>query len=166
LKEIFCRSVRCYACKSCEIACSVVHSRSGELVPALREEPPPVRRVRVICIEPSEDHTERRTVAVQCRHCEDPPCVDACITDAITKDEETGLVTIDEDLCVGCWSCSDVCPHGAIVQVPEEVVAVICDRCQGRRRPACVESCPTGALVFMESVELEGLERSEEKDER
>ncbi len=166
MNEIFCRSERCYACKSCEIACSLVHSRSGELVSALSEKPPPTRRVRVIRVEPAEGQTERRTLAVQCRHCEDPPCAEACVTDAIVKDEKTGLVTIDEDLCVGCWSCSDVCPHGAVVQVPEEVVAVICDRCQSRQRPACVDSCPTGALVFMESADFDKLERSEELDER
>ena len=35
----------CLACRSCELACSVAHSESGELEAAIAEELPPVRRV-------------------------------------------------------------------------------------------------------------------------
>lgn len=36
------------------------------------------------------------------------PCSESCIFDAITKDEE-GRITIDKDLCTGCYACIDTC---------------------------------------------------------
>jgi len=156
LKEIFCRSERCLACKSCEIACSVAHSRAGELLRALSEEPPPRSRVRVLSIGKA-GHSTLRSIAVQCRHCDDPLCVEACISGAIVKNGETGLVSIDQTKCVGCWSCIMVCPFGALIRLPESHTAVNCDRCDGRDQPACVEACPTGALLFLRLEELDSL---------
>ena len=41
------RREHCLACRGCELACSVAHSKSGELEAALAEEFPPKRRVVV-----------------------------------------------------------------------------------------------------------------------
>jgi carbon-monoxide dehydrogenase iron sulfur subunit len=41
-----------------------------------------------------------------------------------------------------------VCPYDAIFRDEEREVAIKCDLCPDREIPACVEACPTEALVF------------------
>ena len=101
-----------------------------------------------------------RSVALQCRQCDEPACAEACITGGIVRDEATGVVRFDTDKCVGCWSCTMVCPFGAIIRVPDSAKAVRCDRCEEREIPACVEACPTKALVFCEAEEFEIMVKS------
>jgi carbon-monoxide dehydrogenase iron sulfur subunit len=81
----------------------------------------------------------------------------ACTSDAISIDEHTGIVRLDEEACVGCWLCIEACPFGAIVRRSDGETAVKCDRCGDREIPACVEACPTGALIFCEKEEYEAL---------
>ena len=88
--------------------------------------------------------------AIQCRHCEDAPCVTACLSGAMQKDEKTGQVTHNKEKCMGCWTCIMVCPYGAIKMDKEGHVVAKCDLCQGFDEPACVANCPNEALVFKE----------------
>jgi carbon-monoxide dehydrogenase iron sulfur subunit len=74
----------------------------------------------------------------------------ACIAGAISR-SMAGVVTTDKDKCIGCWTCVMVCPHGVIGRHLEENKAYRCDRCPDHDVPACVNACPTHALVF-ESV--------------
>lgn len=98
-------------------------------------------------------------VSVACNHCTVPACIPACPQNAIVKDSETGIVTIDEELCTGEASCVDACPYGAPIIDPEKGQAVKCDLCQERvaegKIPICVESCPLKALDFGEVEELQ-----------
>lgn len=42
-------------------------------------------------------------------------CYDHCPTNAIKGNEETGIVEInDEDKCIGCLKCENICPDFAI----------------------------------------------------
>ena len=50
---------------------------------------------------------------VMCQQCEDPSCVDVCPTGACYKDEDDGVIYIDQDLCIGCQSCKKACPFHA-----------------------------------------------------
>ena len=87
--------------------------------------------------------------ALQCRHCEDAPCLAACIAGAMTRDPQTGAVKHDEEKCVGCWSCIMVCPFGAIrTNMETHKVGSKCDLCAGKETPACVAHCPNEALVY------------------
>ncbi|AKB22356.1 CO dehydrogenase iron-sulfur protein CooF [Methanosarcina sp. WH1] len=54
-----------------------------------------------------------------------------------------------------------VCNYGVIGRQKEARVAVKCDLCPGREIPACVEACPTNALVFLEVKKLSGVKRTE-----
>jgi Fe-S-cluster-containing dehydrogenase component len=84
--------------------------------------------------------------------------MEACPTAAMSRDEKTGAVLISDDRCMGCMMCAMVCPFGAISLHSERKVAVKCDFCIARleegREPACVEACPTEALVYGEEEEL------------
>lgn len=158
LKEIFCRVDRCLSCKTCELACAVEHSSEKNLNRAIREDPLPVHRVRVLKIDSAgRGYVRLRSLALQCRQCLEPACAAACIAGGIVKDEVTGVVRFNHDRCVGCWSCTMVCPYGAIVKVGDTKKAVKCDHCGEREMPACVMACPVNALVFCEPEEFEAL---------
>lgn len=142
---------KCLACKSCEIACAVAHSNSKVLEEAVAESPKPQRMVTV-------EVAGEFGVPMQCRHCEDAPCVTVCPTAAIHRHQVNDPVLIDKDRCIGCQFCLMVCPFGVIDVSRDGRAVVKCDLCITRtevgQEPACVESCPTGALQFREVTEL------------
>ena len=140
-KEIFAKPEKCTGCMSCVIACGVEHSKGKSLFAACTEKPAPRSRVFVEWTAP-----ERKT-PILCRHCDDAPCMHACIVGAISQGDD-GVVTTDTDRCIGCWTCVMVCPYGVIGRHAELKKSYRCDRCPGRETPACVSNCPTGALVF------------------
>jgi carbon-monoxide dehydrogenase iron sulfur subunit len=88
--------------------------------------------------------------SLQCRHCDEPWCVYSCLTGAMQKDPTTGIVTVDTQKCMGCWTCILACPSGALTRDNGEKVVAKCDLCPGRDVPACVANCPNEALVFIE----------------
>jgi Fe-S-cluster-containing dehydrogenase component len=47
-----------------------------------------------------------------CMHCENAPCVDACMVGASTHRPD-GIVMMDYDKCIGCRYCEVACPYGA-----------------------------------------------------
>jgi carbon-monoxide dehydrogenase iron sulfur subunit len=87
--------------------------------------------------------------AVSCRHCREPVCVRGCITGALTVTD--GLVAIDKERCVSCYTCILSCPYGA-VSPSEDGAVQKCELCAktAAGTPACVRGCPNNALVFEE----------------
>jgi carbon-monoxide dehydrogenase iron sulfur subunit len=81
-----------------------------------------------------------------CRLCGNAPCVAVCPTGALYRDETTGAVLLQVDVCIGCAECVDACPLGAAALNPRTGLPIICDLCAGD--PACVKRCATGALVY------------------
>ncbi len=148
-KEIFVRLDHCMGCHSCEMACAIAHSVGQTLYAALSESPAPKSRLWVQWVAP--DHA----VPIVCRHCEDAPCMHACISGAISRGQD-GVVSTDADKCIGCWTCVMVCPYGVIGRHMEEHKAYRCDRCPDREIPACVSACPSQALVFKSVADYSG----------
>jgi len=149
MRRIVCDVERCLGCKSCQIACAVAHSTSKDLPTAIDEVPRPAYRVMV-------EYVGQMSVPLQCRHCEDAPCVRVCPTHALEKVGPEGIVVRDPEKCIGCLWCVLVCPFGAVRMREMDKSIVKCDLCIERlesgKEPACVEACPTKALRF-ESVE-------------
>lgn len=127
-------------CKSCEIGCCVQHSKDKTLFSAVLQSPPPMKRLFV-------ESTDSVRMPVICRHCEDAPCLRACISGCLYRDEK-GYVRRKKERCIGCWTCMMVCPFGVVTRDREKHIAVKCDRCHKLDVPACVNACPTGALVL------------------
>lgn len=150
MKRVYAREEVCAGCKLCEVYCATAHSKypNSVLKAFLKQETRPVARILV-------EENQPITFALQCRHCEDAYCTKACITGAMHKDPETGIVINDESRCVGCWTCILVCPYGAIKRDESgRKVASKCDLCSNLGSiPVCVQKCPNDALVFVETPE-------------
>lgn len=103
------------------------------------------------------------SLPMMCQHCANPPCVDVCPTGASMKRAD-GIVLVDRHVCIGCRYCMMACPYKARSfvhqplteqnpEVPRGLGCVeSCTFCVHRvdkgQTPACVESCPEGAMVF------------------
>jgi Fe-S-cluster-containing dehydrogenase component len=106
---------------------------------------------------------------VLCNHCNNPPCVRVCPTKATWRREQDGIVMMDWHRCIGCRYCVVACPYGSrsfnwrdprphIDKIdpnfPTRTRGVVekCTFCEERifkgQKPACVEACKYGALVF------------------
>ncbi|MDT3426359.1 electron transport protein HydN [Paenibacillus forsythiae] len=97
---------KCIGCKACELACFAVHNRdNGVAAAAGTVTMPVIPRLQVI-------RTDSFTMPVQCRHCENAPCAGVCPVQAIRQKD--GVITIDEERCIGCKACAMICPFGAI----------------------------------------------------
>ena len=85
MKHIVAREEYCIGCKLCEVHCLVQHSRSKKIIKAFRRERnsivPGVQVEQSGCV----------SFALQCRHCPEAPCIEACMTGAMQRDPETGL---------------------------------------------------------------------------
>ena len=155
MKQIFVDFAKCTGCKTCEIACAVEHSKSKNLFGALFESPRPMHRIYV-------ETAWGKPTPILCHHCEDAPCLNACISGALYRDPVKGTVLLQQDKCVGCWSCIMMCWAGVIGQQQNgRRVSVKCDRCPDLEIPACVASCPTKALIFTD-VDVFAKERRQE----
>ena len=73
-------------------------------------------------------------LSMSCNHCDSPICFEKCPQSAIIKDADTGLMSIDEEKCIGCGTCAIVCPYNA-PKVDEE-------------------ACPARALDFGTAEEM------------
>ena len=144
MKRIYAKEDLCLNCRLCEVYCKTAHSKSKNVIAANKAE--------LLISRISVCGDNMRSVAINCRHCDEPKCVEACITGAMQKDSKSGIVFVDENKCIGCMTCAAVCPFGAI---RHGKVAVKCDLCRKEAEPACVKNCPNKALVFAERGELE-----------
>jgi len=148
-------TTRCIGCRSCEVACSLEH---GNFVPNPENDD---------ALESVRDTSETQWTVVnrhrtskgdvyvkkQCMHCWQPACAAACLTNAMYKTRQ-GPVIWRSDKCMGCRFCMVSCPF----DIPKfeydswnprlQKCTLCFERLQEGRKPACVEACPTDALMF------------------
>ncbi len=99
-------------------------------------------------------------VPLQCRHCDDAPCVRVCPTGALSRQGPMEPVRADQSKCIGCAFCVEACPFGVVRLISAAGGTVLgsgkvvlkCDLCERRLAqglaPACVSACPVSALSF------------------
>ncbi len=150
-------STRCTGCRTCEMACC-----------DYKDLPTGVAFRRVYDYEGGTwtdtgngtytSDTYAYHVSVACNHCAMPLCMSQCSQGAIVKDSETGLVSIDKELCTGIGACVETCPYNVPVLSKEIGQGIKCDGCADRvasgLNPICVEACPLRALEFGDIEEL------------
>ncbi len=142
MKKIVIKEEVCMGCGLCRVYCQLEQSRSKDLIKAFKKESPrPLPRLRV-------ERNGEICFSVQCRHCAEPWCVYSCLTGAMHKDPATGVVSVDPEKCIGCWTCIVSCAYGALSRDVSHKVVAKCDFCVEHDIPFCVANCPNEALVL------------------
>jgi Fe-S-cluster-containing dehydrogenase component len=136
---------RCTRCDDCVRACAATHDGNPRFV----------REGLVL---------DQWMFASACMHCQDPVCMIGCPTGAIARENSTGIISINEQTCIGCGTCANSCPYGSIKMVAindpsgEPIVeksnglpilqATKCNLCIDQKGgPACQRACPHDALI-------------------
>lgn len=145
-RRIFFRPDRCLFCESCVLACQL-QSLGVSDVRRLPWDQKPRQRIWVAI--------DRNTPwATRCQHCLSAPCVEACVSGSLVREEGRPEVIHQRETCVGCGSCLLVCPFDALAYDAEEEKMTKCDLCSNQEEPACVRACQSGALIFWPSEAL------------
>lgn len=148
---------RCTGCHACTIACKQWYDLP----------PGPLKYMRVFQWEQgSFPNLRLGLLAVNCYHCENPVCAQACPQDAIFKEDRYGAVLIDQERCQAEGTCQrecwEACPYGATVfasDTPGEkarACTMCIDRLEDDLSPICVLACSLRALDFGPIEELRG----------
>ena len=105
MKKVYVNEKWCLGCHLCEYYCAFANSGKKDMVKALTN----------LQIHPRIQIEEANGIsfAVSCRHCDEPLCVKGCISGALTIRD--GVIHIDSDKCVGCYTCVMLCPYGAVM---------------------------------------------------
>jgi formate dehydrogenase iron-sulfur subunit len=159
---------KCSACRGCQVACKQWNDLPGEVTKntGSYQNPKHLSADTWLLMEFHEVENGdglkwgfRRTA---CMHCLEPACVSACPVGALKKTEE-GPVLWNQDRCIGCRYCMLACPfdvptftwdRGLLEGAQIRKCNFCVDRLGSGLEPACVKTCPTGALVFGERDEL------------
>lgn len=142
MKRIYVNEKWCLGCHLCEYYCAYANSGKDNMVKALKN----------VQINPRIQIEEHSGIsfAVSCRHCDNPVCVKSCITGALSIKD--GVISVDHDKCVGCYTCILSCPYGCIMPDDNGHAIQKCELCtkNAEGKPACVQGCPNKAIVFEE----------------
>lgn len=160
-------SSKCTGCRGCQVACKQWNDLPGERTKnwGSYENPrdlSPTTYSRVKFVEAGPADSPKLLYLNQgCMHCTDAACVKVCPTGALSH-HPSGAVTFDRQKCNGCGYCTQFCAF-KIPRLNGDIVTGAgksskCDLCEDRitngLAPACVKTCPTGALGFAPRDEL------------
>ena len=98
MKRIWIDACKCDGCLNCTLACMNAHRADKGSIYDLDLADPSNEGRNFIHRQP--DGTYR---PVFCRHCDEPECVNSCMSGALSKNQETGIVEYDERRCAGCF---------------------------------------------------------------
>lgn len=162
-------SSRCTGCQACAAACGAARRASLPDAETTAPQGDSYQRIAdldgnaVLAITFSERTVDPHGLVwdigrKSCVHCASAPCVEVCPTEALVRDEETGLVLANDGRCVSCHMCALACPADVLRHGSEKGSIVKCDGCVDRVRadapPTCVQACPLDALAWGEREEI------------
>ena len=157
---------RCTGCRGCQVACKqwnelpatdTVQTGSYQNPPDMNGDTYKIVRFREGRHENGNPYWNFFTD--MCRHCVNPPCVLAADEGTMIHDEATGAVVYTEKTAENDFDVLlDACPY-RIPRKNEKTGAIVkCTMCIDRISaggiPACVQSCPTGAMRFGERAAM------------
>jgi len=155
----------CIGCRGCQVACKQWHDLPAEETTnrGSYQNPPDLSFDTYKLVRMHEEVIDDRLRWLffpdQCRHCLEPPCMEiAGDPAAIFKDNATGAVIYTaQTRSLTPEEIRESCPY----DIPRKSAAgalAKCDMCLDRVQngllPACVKTCPTGAMQFGEREEI------------
>lgn len=149
MKRIIIDRTKCDGCKNCSVACMQAHRTDTDTGSVYDLDlTDPVNESRNFILE----NADGSYTPIFCRHCDDPKCVSSCMSGAMTKDPDTGLVLYDEERCAACFMCVMNCPFGVLKPDRCTNTKIIkCDFCvHDGGQPNCVAACPKQAIIVQE----------------
>jgi len=164
-KSFFIDTTLCTACRGCQVACKQWHDLPAEETTnrGTYENPADLSFDTYKLVRMREEVIDGQLKWLffpeQCRHCIEAPCLDT-VDDpaAIFYDEPTGAVVYTAK--TREWDAADIidaCPYNIPRKGPDGTLAK-CDMCYDRvqngMEPACVKTCPTGAMSFGDRNEM------------
>ena len=144
---------KCVGCYNCFLTCRDEYA--GNDYPGYSAAQPMsgMNWIKVNEIERGEyPHVKVDHVPLMCSHCAEAACVKLDQTGAIYRRAD-GIVLIDPEKAKGNKGLVSLCPYREIEWNEELQLAQKCTMCahlldKGDPEPRCVESCPSGAMVF------------------
>ncbi len=164
---------KCTGCRGCQVACKQWWdlSASSTTQHGTYENPPDLQPNTWTRVKFSEYNAGGKLqwlfLNFGCLHCTQAACVDVCPTGAL-QHNEMGFVSFEREQCNGCGYCAQACPFGVprletMNSLTGEAKASKCTMCQDRvtqgMTPACVKTCPPGALQFGERTAMLNIAR-------
>lgn len=162
-KSFFIDTTRCTACRGCQVACKQWNQRPGEKTSSQgsHQNPPDLSANTWKVVRFSEAVGEKVNwyfFPDQCRHCLSPPCkevADSKAKGAIIHDEKTGAVVFNPKVRIKADDFKEIreaCPYDIPRFHSAAGIMAKCTMCMDRVKegipPACMKTCPTGAMNF------------------
>ena len=155
----------CIGCKACQVACNEwndlrdevghnvgVYDNPGDLTPDTWT---------LMRFDEHQDESGKLEWLIRkdgCMHCADPGCLKACPQPGAIIQYANGIVDFQSEHCIGCGYCVAGCPFDVPRISKKDNKAYKCTLCVDRvsvgQEPACVKTCPTGAINFGSKADM------------
>jgi formate dehydrogenase iron-sulfur subunit len=156
---------KCIGCKACQVACMQWNDLRDDIGTTVGVYDNPVDLtdqswtvMRFAEVEAKDGRLEWLIRKDGCMHCEDPGCLKACPAPGAIVKYANGIVDFVSENCIGCGYCIAGCPFNIPRISKKDNKAYKCSLCSDRvavgQAPACVKTCPTGALMFGSKDEM------------
>jgi len=150
---------KCIGCKACQVACMEWNDLRDEIGTnaGTYDNPRDLTAqswtvMRFSEVEVEQGRLEWLIRKDGCMHCDDPGCLKACPAPGAIVQYRNGIVDFHEEHCIGCGYCIAGCPFDIPRLSKKDSKVYKCTLCSDRvavgMEPACIKTCPTGALVF------------------
>ena len=172
---------KCIGCKACQTACmewNDLRDDVGTVAAGVYDNPSDLSGQSWTVMRfseyenPASGNLEWLIRKDGCMHCEDPGCLKACPSPGAIVQYANGIVDFQEENCIGCGYCVTGCPFDVPRISKKDNKAYKCTLCSDRvavgMEPACVKTCPTGAIMFgtKEAMKDQAAERIVDLKER